>query len=543
MAWNVTSSVESAAKAIGRKPSEVQKWIDAFVQNRFSWLCRYRYKNGRPPSKSQRKRALLPLFPLLSDDKELLQSEFPHIIGILHELTSHEEDILESIEADLDEHGMKKKRKRGSEAPLGEGRPRIPAFLLLVMLVIRGWYGGMKNAKVLTLIGESITMRDLRENLGLKKFPRPSTLNETLNAISNETRKEIHEKLLRFIKKIEGCEDFREICADSTACKSMSEYPSDSGMMKKFAAKARQNIVKLWKKGYVEKEEDILEELKKECEELEKDHYRISTLESASGKEGKKAKSKVEKRKELYGEMYKKALQLNNKIMVLSGKYRKKIEELEGKEKSEGEKILHEIDTQINHQLTLVGASRKRVLEGKYPDAKGRPHSISDPDAWFIVKGGREKIFGYKPQLSFSEKGFVTAIVVPKGNAADSIMLVELLKESTKNTGIIPEVVSVDDGYSSEKNVKEIKEMGVKIVSISGSKGKKLLLEYWEEEEYKHARRIRNRAESGIGVLKEGYDFGECSRAGLEEVRGEMYEKVISYNIRKIVKLRGKKAA
>ena len=75
--------------------------------------------------------------------------------------------------------------------------------------------------------------------------------------------------------------------------------------------------------------------------------------------------------------------------------------------------------------------------------------SLSDSDASFIVKGGWNTVVGYRPQLARSGRGFVTALVLPSGNAADSPHLVIMVKEQITNTGLIPSTASADDGYST----------------------------------------------------------------------------------------------
>jgi hypothetical protein len=64
--------------------------------------------------------------------------------------------------------------------------------------------------------------------------------------------------------------------------------------------------------------------------------------------------------------------------------------------------------------------------------------SLSDSDASFIVKGGWNTVVGYRPQLARSWGGFVTALVLPRGNAADSPHLVPMAQEQITNTGVIP---------------------------------------------------------------------------------------------------------
>jgi hypothetical protein len=76
---------------------------------------------------------------------------------------------------------------------------------------------------------------------------------------------------------------------------------------------------------------------------------------------------------------------------------------------------------------------------------------LSDSDASFIVKGGWNTVVGYRPQLARSGRGFVTGLVLPRGNAADSPHLFTMVKEQITNTGVTPSLASADDGYSTQQ--------------------------------------------------------------------------------------------
>ena len=81
----------------------------------------------------------------------------------------------------------------------------------------------------------------------------------------------------------------------------------------------------------------------------------------------------------------------------------------------------------------------------------------------------------------------------------------------------MPEWVSTDDGYASAKGRDEVLGMGVGDLSISGAKGKKLTaLEDWSIEEYRDARRNRFVVESLMFTIKDGFEFGELGRRGLQ---------------------------
>jgi hypothetical protein len=172
--------------------------------------------------------------------------------------------------------------------------------------------------------------------------------------------------------------------------------------------------------------------------------------------------------------------------------------------------------------------------------------NLSDSDAAFIVKGGWNTVVGYRPQLARSGSGFVTALLLPRGNAADSPHLVAMVQEQITNTGVIPAMTSADDGYSSQDGLEEVlglgvKGLGVKVVSISGAKDKRLLeARQWKSQPYRQARAERSAMESLVFTLKEGFEFGEMARRTHENVLAEMLEKVLAYNISQIVRVRKK---
>jgi hypothetical protein len=150
-------------------------------------------------------------------------------------------------------------------------------------------------------------------------------------------------------------------------------------------------------------------------------------------------------------------------------------------------------------------------------------------------------VVGYRPQLARSGGGFVTALVLPRGNAADSPHLVTMVKEQITNTGVIPSMASADDGYSTQQGREEVMDLGLKVVSISGAKGKKLIqAQQWKSKPYRQARAERSAMESLVFTLKERFEFGELVRRTHENVLAEMLEKVLAYNISHIMRVRKK---
>jgi hypothetical protein len=116
-----------------------------------------------------------------------------------------------------------------------------------------------------------------------------------------------------------------------------------------------------------------------------------------------------------------------------------------------------------------------------------------------------------------------------------------MIKEQIANSAIIPSMASVDDGYSSTEGRNQVLALGLKVVSIGGAKGKKLIeAQQWNSRPYRQARAERSGMESLVFTLKEGFQFGALARRSHENVLAEMLEKVLAYNICQMIRLRKK---
>lgn len=203
------------------------------------------------------------------------------------------------------------------------------------------------------------------------------------------------------------------------------------------------------------------------------------------------------------------------------------------------DRVVQQIHADLSDANRVLAYANDRVFHDKALPSTQKVLSLSDGSAAYIQKGSRNPVIGYKPQLVRSENGFVTSLIVPQGNAADSNELAPAISDSIARTGIVAEWVSTDDGYASAKGRDEVLGMGVKDISISGAKGKKLTDPGdWDSEEYRDARRNRSAVESLMFTIKDGFEFGELGRRGLAAVRDELLEKVLAYNCCRIILLR-----
>ena len=328
----------------------------------------------------------------------------------------------------------------------------------------------------------------------------------------------------------QGLDDFSSLYLDSPATSANTEWPTDSGLVVKLVERICRRGSKLERFGLPNFKPSGLAEMQ---QELRGRHREISF---SSGKPKQQGKLK-----RLYYQLLRKGRRVCRRFereLVVAQ------EALSQRELRPSQRLLAvEVLELIGEDLQAIGqvaaAAERRLLEGEPVLSSQKVVSISDGHAAFIVKGGWDTVLGYRPQLGRSGQGFVSALLVPRGNAADNRQLVDAVLDHWERTGVLPGLVSGDDGYSHRSAREDLLATGVKVVSISGAKGKKITAaEDWNRPEYRAARANRSAVESLMFTLKDGYEFGQLLRREIENVRAELMEKVLAYNLDQILRVR-----
>lgn len=417
---------------------------------------------------------------------------------------------------------------------LSTGRPRMPSKLVFAFCMIRGWMGSICSGHVRDYMLESQSLSQMLEQLGIDRLPGATTILENINAVRPETLELIHRLHLRQMAT-EELDDFKKAYIDSTSVKASSDWPTDSRMLYKLLERALRLGETLPKFG--------LEPLRCVCSErwLEQ----IRTLDFQIALIGSKANAKTKRRK-LYREIYHTVCKLLKKLMRCLAQrlrsFEKAAPQLTPWRREKAEELLKAICADTKAAAKVLEYSMQRIEENIGAPTHKKVLSIADESARIIVKGEREPVLGYKPQLARSGSGFVSALIIEEGNGSDAHALEPMVRACIGNTAQRLQQVSVDDGYAWKKGLEAVRELGVEDVSISGSKGKKLLGdELWNEPVYCQLRAGRSSAESLMYVLKHHFDFARMSRRGIKAVHSEMLEKVLAYNFSRGIWLRRQK--
>ncbi len=502
--------------------------------------------------------SLTPFAPIPVLFVEAADSTLQEFLAEVHALVGGAPALLTRVDADLDAHGCRKKSLRHADAKwladqtaqlagvpcapvevgskevrLGVGRPRTPAFVVLVALLLRGFFGaGFKSRDPDMMLHESITLRVFLGNHGYV-MPARSTLTELCNVVSNATRSAVLDAQVAQALRM-GFDDFSWMLQDSTHVEGNSAWPTDSGLLVALLARIVRVGHALPRLGLREITSTAVAKKLAAITELD----RVIGL-SAGSREG------ARHRRRRYNTLLRHA---RRALEVLRPAVAEVAEQLGGLEvrpsrRLQAERAVERLRGDVDAFATVIDNCEARVLhEQKVPMAQ-KKLSTSDPDVGFIAKGQRTPVVGYKPQLARSGAGFIVGLRLPKGNAADSDQLVPMADDVIARTGVVPEVVSVDDGYASKANVHALRQRGVRVVSINGSKGKALTSAAdWNSDDYAHARDGRSAIESLMYSLKQGFDFGEVARRGLAAAHAELLEKALAFNLCHMTRVRAERA-
>jgi len=420
---------------------------------------------------------------------------------------------------------IKERNVLAEELQLAVGRPRMSGYAVFVFLMTRGFLGSLTSKPAKRFMRESMSLYGFLQDRGIT-MPATTTILENVNLVSHATRELIFDRQIALITG-EALDDFNALTIDSTSVKANSSWPTDS----KIVTGLLMRVSRLGQKFHIFGLKDFSQGwVPRWLKEMDNLDFQINLV---AGKANSKSKLKKH-----YRNLLKRGRKAADALTIQFNELEKSVS-LDAHAPSRRE-FLQQMMTQIRTDLydveRVLEYTDNRIFKNKVLPSKEKVLSLSDGSAAYIQKGGRDPVIGYKPQLVRSGNGFVTTLVVPQGNAADCSELVPSISDSIRRTGIVPKSVSTDDGYASAKGRDEVLEMGVVDISISGSKGKKLTsLEKWQSEIYRNARRNRSAVESLMFTIKDGFEFGEVGRRGLESVQDELLEKVLAYNCCRIV--------
>ncbi len=457
--------------------------------------------------------------------------------------------VTASLEADIDRAAKEAKKTRlMDELWREEALPRFPSFvdsfdpsdfdsvdaqsfaletgrsravspeILLVLVVVDGVFSLTSRDGCERLVGSEV----FQAVLGGRRTPARSTIAKYLGLVSAESHALLHQALCRMVRA-EGLDTFEELTVDSTAIEANTAWPTESALIHGFLSRIHRLLARQAMYTSVAYASKLLDRWLGELADL---HRTISMLPA-------RQESAVERRK------------LYRKLLVLAEKSRNKLRELlENRlEKMSTccirptfrlrvDDMLRQVEADFDEAGKAMASARIRVLDGESVPACRKVFSLADPDAYMIMKGQRDPVVGYKPQLGRSGNGFISCFELLRGNPADSERLAPMVAAHVEATGTCPVAVSTDDGYSSGANLNALCTAGVEVISFSGAKGRKVLGdELYELDASALLRCERSAVESMIFTFKHKFGMRRFCRRGLPGVQKDLSAAVLAYNL------------
>lgn len=422
------------------------------------------------------------------------------------------------------------------ELELEVGRERLlDSKAVLVLAMCRAHLDSLSSKKAIDRIHDSRALQAYFEGRGLP-LPSRSVMHEWVNCISEASYEHIFAAHLLMVRR-EGLDDFAAVTADSFSVWANTSWPTDSGTILGLLSRAWHYASKLNGFGLPGFSEAYIPTW------LERIRTFDRQISFACGKPHSKRRIR-----RFYHRLCNRAVlvlqRLDGQMPALLPVWQAVSANLPVFARERAQAIIDRILCDLSDAARVVDYARDRVFDDKSVPCSEKVLSLSDRSAAYIKKGGREAVVGYKPQLMRSCNGFITAFELESGNPNDAARLVPLTEQHVVRTGVVPWVVSVDDGYSSTGNRQALQLLGVQTISMNGAKGKKITPEeQWDSPTYEQARKKRSAVESLVFTVRFKFHLYRFSRRGLAATRAEMYEKVIAHNLWRAAMLRERSAA
>lgn len=190
---------------------------------------------------------------------------------------------------------------------------------------------------------------------------------------------------------------------------------------------------------------------------------------------------------------------------------------------------------QMEHYIDLaervISQTHRRVIEDKDVPVEEKVVSIFEPHTDIIRKGGRDTVYGHKICLTTGASGIVLDGRILEGNPADSTLTVDAIKRLQNSYNKTPRQASFDGSFCSGGNLVDVKDLGVKDVVFSKSRGMEVEEMASSKRVYKKLRNFRAGIEATISFLKRSFALDRCTWRGERSFKSYVWSSIVSANL------------
>jgi transposase, IS5 family len=397
-----------------------------------------------------------------------------------------------------------------------KGRPTVPVETYLRLMYLKFRYE-LGYETLVREVQDSLTWRRFcRINLD-QKVPDATTLIKARKRYGEETIRQLNQTLVQKLKE-EKILKHRKLRTDTTVMEANIHHPTDASLLRDAVTAITRTVRKIQQtvSHAVEGFQDRTREVKEHLFSM----------------------TKVLRRR--CRESWEEVDRITQQVIEVTEAVCSQARQVLEKAKDKAQAYQHRLKEAIERTGRLLDQA-KQVVSGNrvIPD---RMVSFHDPDARPIKKGKLAKTteFGYKVRIDETESGFITGYEVYRGNPSDEELLLSAVENHRALFGSLPHAVAADRGFSSQKNEKQLTEMGVSYVSIPrrGKKSKRRT-EYERQPWFQSLQRFRAGGEAKISLLKRKYGLSRSrfrGHAGSEAWAGMG---IMAHNLRRAAMVRG----
>ena len=383
------------------------------------------------------------------------------------------------------------------------GRSQTPAEMALRLLLlkhVRNWSFDVLEREVKL----NLAYRDFAR-IGLGKVPDAKTLARIAQALDGEVIAKLHGRLVEIAQSNKVMQG-RKLRVDTTVVETNIHYPTDSSMLGDGARVLTRTMKK------VEKQAGKLKcKVRNRMRSVSKRVIAIATAGRHKGEAGE-----LKRKKE-----YRDLLRLSRQILNDTKRVMAEVEQMPTRHKQGLRGLNDVLSTMSTRVRQVVKQTKARIFQG-ITQLPGKLVSVFEPHSEIIRKGKASKPteFGKMVQLVEAENQIITHYDVFDERPSDRELLAGAVEQQRNKLGRVPQLVTADAGYYSQKQESAVEDMGVKWIAVPNRSTrsvdrKKLEKSRW----FKKAQAWRTGCEGRISVVKRRHGLRRCLYRGAEGMK------------------------
>jgi IS5 family transposase len=346
-----------------------------------------------------------------------------------------------------------------------------------------------------------------------ERVPSRAALAENIKKLRAETLRSIDRVVLEMAQAA-GVENGRKVRVDTTAVESNIHHPFESDQL--------WDVVR------------VLTRLMTQAKELVGDSLVIMFPDRTRRAKRRyrgawNAKTTADRRQQ-----YRDLLKVTREVMRAADGTAQMIERWRGQTASDAARagrIRGEILRILPLAEILCDTTTRRVVNGEPVASTEKVVSIFEDHTDVIRKDRRETIYGHKICLAGGASSMILDCAVLEGNPADSSLAVDAIERLETIYGRPPRQAAFDGGFASNRNLADIKALGVDDVAFSKRRGLEVSVMTKSPWVYRRLRDFRAGIEGCISFLKRCFGLSRCSWRTFASFKAYVHASVLSFNL------------